>query len=178
MPRDRLVARTLLPALLTSGSRHRGFTLIEVLIVLAIVSLVAAGVSLTVESLRQQDTTRELQRLRLVLEASAERARTHGQPLAFELLADGYRFSRLDTDGRWYPLEEGTLFAERVLPAGMAWAGLRGEHGNMQQRIVFSQRAPRFTLDIDVDGTRVRITGNPAGAVTLVERPIATGSAS
>ena len=177
MPRDRFLAPALPPALLTSRSRHRGFTLIEVLIVLAIVSLVAAGVSLTVESLRQQDTTRELQRLRLVLEATAERARTHGQPLAFELLADGYRFSRLDTDGRWYPLEEGIVFAERVLPAGMAWASLRGERGNMQ-RIVVSQRAPRFTLDIDVDGTRVRITGNPAGAVTLVEPPIATGSAS
>lgn len=156
-----------------TGDRVRGFTLIEVLVVLAIVSVVATGVSLSVESLRQQDTTREVERLRLVLEATAERARTRGQPLAFELLADGYRFSRLDTDGRWYPLEDGPLFSERTFPSGMGWADLRSDraHG---QRLVFSQRAPRFVLDIAIDGTRVRLTGDPTGAVRTPGRPDAS----
>ncbi len=145
-----------------------GFTLIEVLIVLAIVSLVAAGITLSVESLRQQDTGREVERLRLVLEATAERARVRGQPVAFELLSDGYRFSRLDTDGRWHMLEDGQLFSERSFPAGMNWVGLKNDRGD-RQRLVFSQRAPRFVLDIDIDGMRVRLTGNPTGAVTLGE---------
>ncbi len=158
---------------LAAPRRTAGFTLIEVLVVLAIVSLVAAGVSLSVESLRQQDTTREIQRLRLVLEATAERARTHGQPIAFELLADGYRFSRLDTDGRWYLLEDGPLFSERTFPSGMGWANLRSERGNTQ-RLVFSQRAPRFVLDVDIDGTRVRLSGDPTGAVSGPERPDAS----
>jgi len=139
------------------------------LIVLAIVSLVAAGITMSIESLRQQDSSREVERLRLVLEATAERARVRGQPIAFELLADGYRFSRLDTDGRWHMLEDGQLFSERSFPAGMNWAGLKTDRGH-GHRLVFSQRAPRFVLDIDIDGTRVRLTGDPTGAVTLGDR--------
>ena len=146
--------------------RGRGFTLIEVLVVLVIIGVVASGLSLTFDAMRARDTERELERLRLVLEASAERARVQGHALAFELMADGYRFSRLDTDGRWLPLEEPPVFASRVLPQGMRWAGLQGDSGPTQ-RLVFSQRAPRFELAIDVDDQRRYLRGTATGAVSL-----------
>lgn len=143
-----------------------GFTLIEVLIVMVILGVVASGLSLSFQAVRAQDTHRELDRLRLVLEASAERARVQGQALAFELISDGYRFSRLDTDDRWLPFEDPPVFTARVLPEGMRWGSLRNDSGTTQ-RLVFAQRSPRFELEILVGQQRARLRGSVTGAITL-----------
>ena len=148
--------------------RHarQGFTLIEVLVVLTIVGLVASGISLSLETLRGRDTDRAIERLRHVLEHTAERAQTRGQPIALELLTDGYRFSTLDTDGRWVAFEEAPLFVERVLPNDLSWGGLRLDTGETR-RLVFGNRAPRFELAVDTPAGRVLLSGTPTGAVSI-----------
>lgn len=144
----------------------RGFTLFEVLVVLAIIGVVASGVSIGVDALRGRDVGLALERLQWVLEASAERARTRGQPIAFELLEDGYRFSVLDPDGRWYSLDEPPVFSERVLPDTMRWGALRTDSGNAD-RIVFGNRAPRFELTVHTPVGFARLSGGISGAVKL-----------
>ena len=54
--------------------RSAGFTLIEVMVVLVIMGVMATGISLGIDSLRGRDADQALKRLRLVLEASADRA--------------------------------------------------------------------------------------------------------
>lgn len=150
--------------------QHRrpcGFTLIEVLVVLAIVGIVVAGASLSLETLRHRDVDRAIERLRWVLEATAERAQTLGQPLALELLPDGYRFSALDTDGRWVAFDEAPLFSEQVLPDTLRWQGLRTAQGS-SERVVFGNRSPRYELRVSTpDGIRV-LAGQATGAVVLL----------
>ncbi|MFN3985099.1 MAG: prepilin-type N-terminal cleavage/methylation domain-containing protein [Rhodocyclaceae bacterium] len=171
---DRVAVATLPPAALPTPAprRARGFTLIEVLVVLTILGLAISGVSLSLEALRGRDTDLALERLRWVLEASAERARIRGQAIAFDPLPDGYRFSILDTDGRWIAFEEGPIFVEKVLPDGLAWSDLRVE-GQRASRIVFASRAPRFELQVRTRDGVARLAGRTTGVVDL-RRPGAT----
>lgn len=143
-----------------------GFTLIEVLVVLSIVGLVIAGVSWSLEALRHRDEDLALERLRHVLEATAERAQIRGQPIALELLPDGYRFSVLDTDGRWIAWEAPPVFAERRLPESFRWGPLQAGP-SVERRIVFGSRAPRFELTVHTPKGLMQYSGRSTGAVTL-----------
>lgn len=144
----------------------RGFTLIEVLVVMTILGLAISGVSLSLETLRNRDTDLASERVRWVLEAAAERARIRGQAIAFETLADGYRFSIRDVDGRWIAFDEAPLFVERVLPENLRWMSLKVE-GVETDRIVFASRAPRFELRMQSGDSDIRLDGRPTGAVSL-----------
>jgi general secretion pathway protein H len=144
----------------TRGGPHTGvagFTLIEVLVVLTIVGLVLSGVSWSVEALRHRDGD---------LAATAERAQIRGQPIAIELLPDGYRFSVLDPDGRWIAWEAPPVFAERRLPESFRWGTLSGGSG-VERRIIFGIRAPRFELTVHTPKGTLRYTGRSTGAVLL-----------
>lgn len=145
---------------------ERGFTLIEVLVVMTILGLAISGVSLSLESMRNRDTDLASERVRWVLEAAAERARMRGQAIAFEPLSDGYRFSIRDVDGRWIAFDEAPLFVERILPEDLRWTSLRVE-GVEGDRIVFASRAPRFELRMRTPDASILLNGRPTGAVGL-----------
>lgn len=142
-----------------------GFTLIEVLVVLIVVGIAVSGASLGLDALRARDTTLAAERLRFVLEATAERAQIRGQPHALELLSDGYRFSALDVDGRWAVLDEPPVFAEKLLPQGMHWE-LRID-GRRADRIVFGHRTPRFEIRLTTPDALFALTGSETGAVVV-----------
>nr|MBL8412416.1 prepilin-type N-terminal cleavage/methylation domain-containing protein [Dechloromonas sp.] len=153
-------------------SPDRGFTLIEVMLVLVIVGILAGSISLGLDSLRGRDEARVAERLRRVLEATAQRATTRGQPLAVELLADGYRFRQLGADGNWQRLDDPPVFAERLLPADHAWGDLR-RNGQTRpapgQQLVFGQHPPEYALELRTPHGSLRYTGRPGGDVVLAE---------
>lgn len=70
--------------------RQRGFTLLELLVVLAIISLSVAGVSLSLRDGRQSQLEREAQRLIAVLEASRAQSRTSGVPMLWQATDEGF----------------------------------------------------------------------------------------
>ncbi|MCB1906273.1 MAG: prepilin-type N-terminal cleavage/methylation domain-containing protein [Rhodocyclaceae bacterium] len=148
-------------------NRRRGFTLIEVLVVLVIVGLVATGIGISLAALEGREAARAVERLRLVLEASAERAAVRGQPIAVEFLADGYRFTAFDTDGNWRALVDPPLFAERVLPSDVHLRQLliEGREASTQPRLVFASAAPDFRLALDTPDGPVWLIGRATGAV-------------
>lgn len=155
-----------------AGVAARGFTLVEVLVVLTIVGIVISGVSLSLEVMRRRDSDLALERLRWVLEATAERASIHGQPIAIDLIPDGYRFSVLEADGRWSAYEAPPVFTEKRLPDTLRWGPLYTASG-ARDRLVFGSRAPAFQLFVRTPDGTARYTGRATGAVTL-ERGAAT----
>lgn len=143
--------------------------LIEVMVVLVIMGVMATGLTLGLDSLRGRDTEQALKRLRLVLEASADRASVRGRPIAIEFLPDGYRFSALDPDDNWRPLIDPPVFAERPLPGGLAWLGLRldGQPDVAAPRLQFGTQPPEYELRVATPTGEARFTGKPSGEVIL-----------
>lgn len=148
---------------------HAGFTLIEVMVVLVIMGVMATGISLGLDSLRGRDADQALKRLRLVLEATADRAAVRGRPIVIEFLPDGYRFSALDPDDNWRPLNDPPVFTEKTLPGGLSWSGLRidGQPESATPHLQFGTQAPEYELRVATPSGEARFTGKANGDVTL-----------
>ena len=70
--------------------RQRGLTLLELLVVLAIIGLAMAGVSLSLRDSSQTQLEREAQRLVAVLEAARAQSRTSGIALIWQATPEGF----------------------------------------------------------------------------------------
>ena len=86
-----------LPPCLCRGARCRGFSLIELLVVMLIVGIIAGGASIGIDAARANDTELAAEHLRRALEAAAERAEVRGRPLAVDFLGD-HRIHHPDVD--------------------------------------------------------------------------------
>lgn len=145
----------------------RGFTLLELMVVLAIAGLAATAVLLT---LPDDDATLHAQSdafARQLLHARDE-AILRGRTVQVAVDGAGYRFSR-EEFGRWQPLEEGPFAArawrdgvDAVLPPRQARLGFRfGPAGEAEPQ----------ALLLGLGQSRVRIAVDPAGKVTVDDRP-------
>ncbi len=70
--------------------RQRGLTLLELLVVLAIIGLTLAGVALSLRDSNQTQLELEAQRLIAHLEAARAQSRTSGMPLVWRSTPSGY----------------------------------------------------------------------------------------
>ncbi len=75
-----------------AASRQGGFTLVELLVVVAIIAIGSAGVSFAVRDASATQLEREAQRLASLLEAGRAQSRSTGQPLRWRAVEGGFRF--------------------------------------------------------------------------------------
>ncbi|QXI36479.1 GspH/FimT family pseudopilin [Pseudomonas xantholysinigenes] len=105
---------------------QRGFTLIELMVVLVIVGIASAAISLNIRPDPGKQLRADGERLARLLELAQSEAQAAGQPLRWQSDRDGYRFVRADgqalADG---PLKPRRWQAEtvkvRVEPRGPVW---------------------------------------------------------
>jgi len=103
-----------------ASSRARGFTLIEVLVVVLIIGITAGLVVLGIGSDERQATEREAKRLAGALEHAAAAAQWRAETLGVSAEGAGYRFWRRGADDRWTALADDDVLAPRMLPAGVS----------------------------------------------------------
>ncbi|MCY0389186.1 GspH/FimT family pseudopilin [Robbsia sp. Bb-Pol-6] len=108
------------PARVRAGSRRagvrpvqarapqRGFTLLEVLVVLVIGGLLVSLASLSFSRNPRTDLLEQAQRLALVFETAGDEAQLRAAPIAWQPIAGGYRFTVRGRDG-WRPLADELL---------------------------------------------------------------------
>lgn len=75
--------------------RQRGFTLLELLVVVAIMAIATAGVSLSLRDSASTRLEREGERLAALLEAARAQSRASGVPVRWRLQGSGFRFEGL-----------------------------------------------------------------------------------
>lgn len=147
----------------TAMRRSTGFTLIEVMVVLVVISVIASMLTLNVSTRHTADD--EVERLRLVLEAVAERAQIRGTPMAVELLPQGYRCSAFDLRGNWTPIRNEPLFAQRDLSEELLWQGLTIDGKVSPLTLVFGSEMPVFDLEITMPDGSLHLVSTPTGLV-------------
>jgi general secretion pathway protein H len=106
---------------MTAKLRNRGFTLIEILVVVIIVATISSMALLSLGLIgddRELDTERR--RLATLLELAQDEAAMQGREFGLELLQSGYRFVEFDPfAARWDALQHDDLLRLRKLPEGM-----------------------------------------------------------
>ena len=100
---------------LTRKIRNAGFTLLELLVVVAIIAVATAGVSLSLRDSSQTALEREAQRLAVLFESARAQSRANGTAVIWRPTVDGFRFEGLPPGAlptRW--LEAGTRAGANV----------------------------------------------------------------
>jgi general secretion pathway protein H len=77
------------------GSFARGFTMIELLVVVAIIAIASAGVSFAIRDSADTQLEREAQRLAALLESARAQSRSTGIPVRWSPVPGGFRFDGL-----------------------------------------------------------------------------------
>ncbi|MFQ6372258.1 type II secretion system minor pseudopilin GspH [Shewanella sp. YIC-542] len=100
--------------------RSRGFTLLEVMLVVLLMGLMAAAVTLSIGGgNQQQQLLREAQRFVAVTETLADEAVLSGQFVGVVIDKNAYRYV-IYLDDKWQPLQRDNLLGEHTLPAGIS----------------------------------------------------------
>ncbi len=137
--------------------RQRGLTLLELLVVLAIIAFSVAGVQLSLRDSQETQLTQEAQRLAAMLEAARAQSRTQGVPLTWEPTAQGFVI-RAATQGSSPPL---------IQPRVEAWLSAGTQASSAQPVLLGPEpimRPTRITLRID---TPANALGMAAQSLTV-----------
>jgi general secretion pathway protein H len=155
-----------------TAPRKRGFTLIELMVVVLIMGLFVGLVSAIVRPDDRALLRVEAERLAQLLELAGTEASLAGKPVAWTADASGYRFWRLAGAAGWLEVRDSDLLRERSLPAGMRITGLSIENiparGAPRLEFLGGGTAPAFSVELALGSARYAVTGSPIGEVKVL----------
>ena len=127
-----------------------GFTLLELLVVVSIIAIAAAGVAFAVRDTAGQPLERDAQRLAALLESARARSRMSGAPVRWVATEEGFRFEGLPKEA----LPNAWLAPDtRVVGRGVLLLGPEPVIPP-QAVVITSTQHPGNTLRIATDGLR------------------------
>ncbi len=152
--------------------RRDGFTLVEVLVVIAILAIAATAVALAYSGSDRDAAQREARRFGGAIEHAAARAQVRAETLGVSATDAAWRFWRRDPDsGTWQPLLDDDVLAPHAVPAGMrvhvaAYAG-RDVDAALVVPLRATGRNEPFTFEFAARDVTLRLAMDPLNRVTL-----------
>jgi len=155
--------------------RHRaahGFTLIEILVVVAIIAITAGLASLAFETDDRGSVAREAKRFAGALEHASARAQWRGETIGVSADGDGWRFWQRPAElNRWQPLTEDDVLGAHRLPSGIITAPLtfagQALPANSIVPLRASGRNEPFAFAIIGKDARAVLSADPLNRVTV-----------
>jgi general secretion pathway protein H len=146
-----------------SRRRESGFTLIELMIVLAIMGLVAAGVIMAMPDPRGR-LSHEAERFAARTAAARDLAILEGRPIAVRVTAQGYAFDQRKS-GAWAPIADSEF---RSQPWSRGTAALVGQGGTIRTAFdATGQPSAPAAITLTRDGEHVRVAIAADGGVRV-----------
>lgn len=166
--------------------RTRGFTLIEILVVVAIIALVSAGMLLSVTLTgRDRDLEKESDRLLALFTYAREQAELQTREYGILFQDDGYEFLAYDTRrAAWRSVFEDDALAARKLPDGLdvklmvdarpvVLTRPKDAQDKTPQVMIFSNGdLSAFAATLERDGGVRSVTLTPDDQGVVVEQPM------
>lgn len=160
-----------------SRGRARGFTLLELLVVIVLAGILLSVVTLQVRPDPAQRLAREAERVGQLMALAADEARLSGRPISWEADLSGYRFVT-ETAGERRLLTSDDLLRERrwdepltrlaVLPAaGPAQVLLSPDAPALRMAVAREWVQPRWTLELATREHRATVEFDDAGRPRL-----------
>ena len=131
-------------------SAHRGFTLLELLVVMSIIALATVGVSFALRDNGGVEMQREGERLAVLLESARAQSRASGTAVRWRTTENGFVFEGLPTlklPNHWLLENTRTAGAEQL------WLGPEPII-SAQQVLVVNESFPGRAVRVSTDGVR------------------------
>jgi general secretion pathway protein H len=144
----------------------RGFTLVEILVVLIVLGLGAGLITLGMGHDSAAALRQESERLRSALEHAAQMAQWRRAALVWEADAGGYRFLSAATDGSWQEETDETL-SRHAFPEAMRLhaSGPAGEPIALHLELRASGRNDPYALVVESPAGSWTVQGDPLNRV-------------
>ncbi len=148
----------------------RGFTLIEILIVMVIMAIMLALVAAKIGPDDKQALRDEAKRLALLMEHTRDEALSTGHSLAWGAEGAHYRFYQY-TRPDWAPLTNDEVLRERDFNAQVTLTDLEinNQKAKLDDLVVFAPSGMNlpFRIVLDLKGERIGISGDHLGKISL-----------